>query len=150
MSSKGPVGQPAPQIHKPALFPKTVKHPHAVQYASEPDFGWYRLRREWLWVYESHAELAMDTWIKVPIEVAGRAAKLYLNGSAKPSLVVDGLKGGDLHGAVGLWDFTGEEAYFSNVRITPAVPRNLKNGSDAAGSWAMQYSIQATQAEWAR
>lgn len=86
---------------------------HAVQYASEPDFGWYRLRREWPSVYESHAELAMETWTKVRIEVAGRAAKLYLNGSAKPSLVVDGLKGEDLHGAIGLWSFTTEEAYFS-------------------------------------
>jgi hypothetical protein len=113
---------------------------HAVQYVSEPGFGWYRLRREWPWVYESHAELAMETWTKVRIEVAGRAAKLYLNGSAKPSLVVDGLKGEDLHGAVGLWGFTGEEAYFSNVRITPAVPLNLKNGSDVAGSWEIQYS----------
>jgi len=27
--------------------------------------------------------------------------------------VVDGLKGEDLHGAVGLWSFTDEEAYFS-------------------------------------
>jgi hypothetical protein len=68
----------------------------------------------------------------VRIEVAGRAAKLYLNGSAKPSLVVDGMKGEDLHGAVGLWSFTDEEAYFSNVRITPAVPQNLKNESDVA------------------
>ena len=85
----------------------------------------------------------METWTKVRIEVAGRAAKLYLNGSSKPSLVVDGLKGEDLHGAVGLWSFTDEEAYFSNVRITPAAPQNLKNGSDVAGSWEMQYSSDA-------
>jgi hypothetical protein len=116
---------------------------HAVQYSSEPDFGWYRLRREWPWVYESHAELAMETWTKVRIEVAGRAAKLYLNGSAKPSLVVDGLKGEDLHGAVALWSFTGQEVYFSNVRITPAAPQNLKNGSDVAGSWEMRYASDA-------
>jgi hypothetical protein len=116
---------------------------HAVQYASEPDFGWYRLRREWPSVYESHAELAMETWTKMRIEVAGRAAKLYLNGSAEPSLVVDGLKGEDLHGAVGLWSFTNEEAYFSNVRITPSVPENLKNGSEVAGSWEMRYSSDA-------
>src|SRR5580704_11761372 len=116
---------------------------HAVQYVSEPDFGWYRLRREWPWVYESHADLAPETWIKVRIEVAGRAAKLYLNGSAKPSLVVDGLKGEDLHGAVGLWSFTDEEAYFSNVRITPSVPETLKNGSEVAGSWEMRYSSDA-------
>jgi hypothetical protein len=116
---------------------------HVVQYASEPGFGWYRLRREWPSVYESHAELAMETWTKVRIEVAGRAAKLYLNGSAKPSLVVDGLKGEDLHGAVGLWSFTDEEAYFSNVRITPAVPQNLENESDVAGSWELRYASDA-------
>jgi len=116
---------------------------HVVQYASEPDFGWYRLRREWPWVYESHAELAMETWTKVRIEVAGRAAKLYLNGSSKPSLVVDGLKGEDLHGAVGLWSFTDEEAYFSNVRITPAAPQPLKNGSDVVGPWEMMCSSDA-------
>jgi hypothetical protein len=45
-----------------------------------------------------------------------------------------------LHGAVGLWSFTNEEAYFSNVRITPAVPQDVKNGSDIAGSWQMFYA----------
>ena len=123
--------------------PDQAQRNHSVQYASEPDFGWYRLRREWPSIYESHAELAMETWIKVRIEVAGRAAKLYLNGSDKPSLVVDGLKGEDLHGAVGLWSFTDEEAYFSNVRITPAVTQNIKNESDAAGSWEMRYFSDA-------
>ena len=116
---------------------------HVAQYVSEPGFGWYRLRREWPSVYESHAEVAMETWTRVRIEVAGRAAKLYLNGSAKPSLVTDGLKGEDLHGAVGLWSFTDEEAYFSNVRITPALPKDLKNGSDATGSWEMRSSSDA-------
>ena len=28
---------------------------HSVQYCSEPNFGWYRLRREWPFVYESYA-----------------------------------------------------------------------------------------------
>jgi hypothetical protein len=116
---------------------------HAVQYVEAPDFGWYRLRREWPSVYESHAELALETWIKVRIEVKGRSAKLYLNGSSDPSLVVDGLKGENLRGAVGLWSFTDEEAYFSNVRITPAAPQNLKNGSEIAGSWEMRYSGDA-------
>jgi hypothetical protein len=123
--------------------PDQAQRNHSVQYAAEPAFGWYRLRREWPSAYESHADLAMETWTKVRIEVAGRAAKLYLNGSAKPSLVVDGMKGEDLHGAVGLWSFTNEEAYFADVRITPAAPQNLKNGSDVAGSWEMRYSSDA-------
>ncbi len=123
--------------------PDQLMRNHAVQYVSDPGFGWYRLRREWPSVYESHADLAFERWTKVRIEVAGRAAKLYLNGSPRPSLVVDGLKGEDLHGAVGLWGFTDEEAYFSNVRITPAVPQKLKSGSDVAGSWEMRYSSDA-------
>ena len=117
---------------------------HSVQYCAEPDFGWYALRRSWPGVYEAYAELQPEAWTHMKIEVSGRAAKLYLNGSSKPSLVVDGLKGEDLRGAVGLWGFTDEEAYFSNVRVTPAVPQNLKNGSDVAGSWQMRYSNDVT------
>jgi len=123
--------------------PDQAMRNHSVQYISEPGFGWYRLRREWPSIYESHTDLKMETWTRVRIEVAGRAAKLFLNGSSKPSLVIDGLKGEDLRGAVALYGYTDEEAYFANVRITPAAPQTLKNGSDAAGSWEMRYSSDA-------
>jgi len=123
--------------------PDQAMRNHSVQYVCEPGFGWYQLRREWPSVYESHAQLAKETWTRVRIEVAGRSAKLYVNGSTKPSLVVDGMKGEDLHGAVGLWSFTGEESYFSNVRITPAEPQKVENGSDVAGAWEMHYSSDA-------
>jgi hypothetical protein len=116
---------------------------HSVQYASEPGFDWYHLRREWPGVYESQANIAMTAWTHIRVEVAGRAAKLYLNGSVEPTLVVDGLKGEDLRGAVGLWGFTDEETYFSQVRITPAAPQSLKNGADVAGSWQMRYASDA-------
>ncbi|HMD96531.1 MAG TPA: hypothetical protein VKM93_04255 [Terriglobia bacterium] len=108
---------------------------HSVQYSSEPDFSWYTLRRAWPGVYESYAELQLEAWTHVKIEVAGRSAKLYLNGSAKPSLVVDGLKGEDLRGAVALWGDQGEESYFSNLRITPAAAQPVKNGAEASGVW---------------
>jgi hypothetical protein len=65
------------------------------------------------WVYEGYADLQTETWTKVRIEAKGRAAKLYLNGSENPSLVVDGVKGQDLRGGVALWSYEGEEAYFS-------------------------------------
>jgi hypothetical protein len=113
---------------------------HSVQYTSEPDFDWYRLRREWPWVYEAHADLQPETWTKVRIEVTGRAAKLSLNGSENPALVVDGLKGQDLRGGVALWSYEGEEAYFSNVRITNSTPLPVKNGSDASGTWQVKCS----------
>ena len=108
---------------------------HVLQYSSEPDFGWYKLRRNWPEVYESHAEMAFERWIKVKIEVAGRSARLYVNGEESPGLLVDGLKGESLHGGIGLWGYAGEEAYFSNVRITSATPKSVKDGSDIAGEW---------------
>jgi hypothetical protein len=116
---------------------------HSVQYVSAPDFPWERLRRQWPWVYESHTELQTETWMKVKIEVKGRSAKLYINGSEQPSLMVDGLKGEDLHGGVALWGYQREEAYFSNLRITPATPAAVKNGSEASGIWQVKCGTDA-------
>jgi hypothetical protein len=116
---------------------------HSVQYVSVPGCDWYRLRREWPSVYESYAELQTEAWIKVRIEVKGRSAKLYLNGSEQPSLLVDGLKGEDLRGGVALWPYQGEEAYFSNIRITPSAPVQVKNGGDASGTWEVKFSSDA-------
>jgi len=116
---------------------------HSVQYVSDPDFGWYKLRREWPWVYEAYADLKLETWMKVRIEVKGRSAKLYLNGSENPSLVVDGLKGEDLRGGVALWSVQGQEAYISNVRITNSTPLPVKNGADASGGWQVKFSSDA-------
>lgn len=116
---------------------------HAVQYVAVPGFDWYRLRREWPWVYESHADLKPETWTPIRIEVAGRSAKLYVNGSPSPALIIDGLKGETLRGAVALWGNPNEEAYFSNVRITTAAPQNVQNGSDISGTWDLRYSSDA-------
>ncbi|MBZ5594238.1 MAG: hypothetical protein LAP39_18510 [Acidobacteriia bacterium] len=116
---------------------------HSVQYCAEPDHGWYALRRAWPAVYEAYADLQLEAWTHVKIEVAGRSAKLYLNGSAKPSLVVDGLKGADLHGAVALWGYAGEESYFSKLRITHASPQPVKNGAEAGGVWDVKFGTDA-------
>ena len=113
---------------------------HSVQYSSAPDFGWYRLRREWPLVYETYEELQPETWTKIRIEVKGRSAKLYLHGSQQPTLIVDGLKGEDLRGGVALWGYQGEEAYFSDFRITPSTTLPIKNGSDAAGAWQVRFA----------
>lgn len=116
---------------------------HSVQYVEGPDFDWYKLRREFPFVYESYAPLKPETWTKLKIDVSGRDAKLYLNGSGEPSLVVHGLRGEDLRGGVALWGYQGEEAYFSNVRITNATPAPITNGSDAVGTWQVKYASDA-------
>jgi hypothetical protein len=116
---------------------------HSVQYCAEPDFSWYRLRREWPFVYESYADIQPETWIKVKIEVAGRSARIFLNGSSMASVLVDGLKSSMLHGGIALWTSPGEESYFSNVRITAAPALPVKNGSDAVGEWSVHNSTDA-------
>lgn len=128
---------------KNALSDNQSMRNHALQYCAEPGYGWYKLRREWPFVYESYADIQPETWIHMKIEVAGRVARVYLNGSGKPSLVVDGLKSASLHGAIGLWGYAGEESYFSNLKITPAPAVPLKNGSDASGTWQVRIGTDA-------
>lgn len=108
---------------------------HSLQYVSAPGFDWYKLRREWPWLYESYADLRPEVWTRVKIEVHGRSARLFVNGSDTPSLVVHGLKGEDLQGGVALWGYAGEEAYFSNLKITHAQAQPIEDGGEAAGTW---------------
>lgn len=112
---------------------------HSVQYVAKPGFDWYPLRRQWPWIYESWADLKPDAWTHVRIEVEGRTARLFLNGSSSPSLIVNGLKGEDLSGGIALWGYPGEESYFSNLRVTPEKPEPIFNGSDAAGTWHVTF-----------
>jgi 3-keto-disaccharide hydrolase len=111
---------------------------HSAQYSANPGFSWYVLRRAWPAVYESYAELQPDGWNHMKIDVAGRSATLYVNGSAQPTLVVDGMKGPNLKGVVTLRASSGQEAYYSNLRITHATPQPIKNGSDVTGTWAVK------------
>jgi len=113
---------------------------HSAQYVAAPGFDWYKLRREWPWIYESHAELKPETWFHTKIEVHGRIAKLYLDESDSPSLIVNGLKGEDLAGGVALWGYAGEEAYFSNVKVIPAALEEIKNGGEATGTWDVKFA----------
>ena len=110
---------------------------HSVQYISVPGFSWEKLRRQWPSIYESWAELQPDQWTHVKIDVHGRQARLYLNNSPNPSLIINGLKGDSLDGAIGLWGYTREEAYFSNLKITSAPPEPLTNGGEIAGTWTV-------------
>ena len=113
---------------------------HSVQYVSIPGFDWYKLRREWPWLYESYAVLEPEHWSHLKIVVHGRVAKLFLDGSENPSLVVNGLKGEDLRGGVALWGYAGEEAYFANVKVTPAEPMPLTNDGEVTGNWDVKYA----------
>lgn len=95
-----------------------VRRNHSTQYISMPEFEWSRLRREAPGQYESYVDLVPGEWTKLKIEVSGVKARLYVNGSPQPTLVVNDLKHGDSEGAVALWIGMGTEGYFTNLRLS--------------------------------
>lgn len=95
-----------------------LRRNHAVQYVSEPEFPWHRLRQESPGVYESYADLEPGAWTSMRIEVAGATARLYVNGASQPCLVVNDLKHGDRPGRIALWAHVETDAYFGPIAVT--------------------------------
>jgi hypothetical protein len=94
-----------------------LRRNHAVQYTSEPDFPWPRLRGETPGKYESYADLEPGAWTALKIVVSARRGELYVNGASQPCLIVTDLKLGDTHGGIALWAHSSTDAYFSRVII---------------------------------
>ncbi len=95
-----------------------LRRNHAVQYVSEPEFPWYRLREESPGVYESYADLEAGAWTSMRIEVTGTTARLYVNGATQPCLIVNDLKHGDRPGRIALWAHVQTDAYFGPMSVT--------------------------------
>jgi len=94
-----------------------LRRNHATQYVSEPEFPWFRLRKENPGLYESYVDIEPEAWTHLRLVVTGTKARLYVNHAAEPCLIVNDLKLGEIHGRVALWDGSDTEAYFSNLRI---------------------------------
>lgn len=90
---------------------------HSIQYVSDPDYTWQKLRQESPGVYESYVDLEPGVWTHMKIVVAGTKARVYINGGTQPSLVVNDLKQGDGRGQIALWAHQTTEAYFSNLTV---------------------------------
>ncbi len=90
---------------------------HSTQYASEPDWGWERLRKESPGIYESYVDLEPGAWTKYKIVVKGTRAELYVHGAAQPCLIVKDLKLGEVSGGIALWIGPGTEAHFANLKV---------------------------------
>lgn len=95
-----------------------VRRNHSVQYISIPGFPWPLMRKDFPEKYETYVDILPGEWTKVKIEVRGEKARLYVNGVAQPTLLVNDLKQGQTKGSVALWIGTGTLAHFSNVRIS--------------------------------
>jgi hypothetical protein len=95
-----------------------LRRNHSTQYISFPEYQWPRLRSETPGQYESYVDLMPGEWTHIKVEVSGVKARLYVNGSSQPVLVVNDLKLGDGKGGVALWIGVGTEAYFSNIHVS--------------------------------
>jgi Domain of Unknown Function (DUF1080) len=101
----------------------STRHAHAVQYVSEPEWTWQRLRSERPGLYEKPVvpEPDGDEWFHVRIEVARPRIQVFVNNAATPSLVVDELST-RTHGPIGLWVGEGSGGYFANLRVQKRTP----------------------------
>lgn len=95
-----------------------VRRNHTTQYSSYPDFDYARSRQEAPEKYESYVDVQPGVWTHYKIEVEGRKARLYVNGTEQPCLIVNDLKLDPRVGGVALWVGPGTEGYFANLKIT--------------------------------
>jgi hypothetical protein len=97
-----------------------VRRNHSVQYVAYPDYRFDRMRSEFPEKYETSADIGLNRWMHMKIEVRGQQARLYLDRNPRPVLVVQDMKlGSDQRGGVGIWLESGTIAYFRNLKITP-------------------------------
>ena len=75
-----------------------VRRNHSTQYASYPEFDYDRMRKESPEKYESYVDLDPGAWTKYRITIEGTKARLFVNGSAQPCLIVNDMKLGDSEG----------------------------------------------------
>ena len=90
----------------------------AIQYYSYPNYKMDNIGRSSGGPFEASADIGLDEWITLRIEVEGQQASLYINDKKEPSLSIKQLKGNLKSGAVGLWVDIGTEGYFKDLRIT--------------------------------
>jgi len=90
---------------------------HSVQYFSYPGYKFDRLRKEFPETYETYADIGLDEWITLRLEINDRKVHLYINGQKHPSFIVDEIKGNTKSGSVALWVDIGTEGYFKDLKI---------------------------------
>jgi len=70
--------------------------------------------------YMSYVDIEPGVWTRFRITVEGMKARLYVNDSKQPCLIVNDLKLGDSSGGVALWIGPGTEGFFTGLQIKAA------------------------------
>jgi hypothetical protein len=98
-----------------------VRRRHAVQYHSNPNFGWQRLRTEHPDEYEKAVNPVPDPnrWFHMRLVVASPTISMFVDDGKAPSLVVKQLSN-RRKGLVGLWVGNSSAGEFANLAIVQA------------------------------
>lgn len=103
---------------RPFNFRNLERRNRSIQYISLPKYEWFTLREQFPGKYENAPNAALDPndWFRVRIEVKFPEVKVFVNGSAEPSLAIAQLSSAK-GGRIGLW--TGNnEGHFRNLTIS--------------------------------
>lgn len=90
---------------------------HSVQYYAYPDFKFDRLRREAPGKYETYADIDLNEWITLRLEVNDNKVELFINGQKNPSFIVADMLGTTSHGQIGLWVDIATTGYFKDLKV---------------------------------
>jgi hypothetical protein len=105
----------------------TARRHRAVQYISQPEYPWEKLREQHPGKYESKLSPAPDpeAWFHAKVVVEGKRVAVYVNRSSSPSLQVMRLTDAP-SGKVALWVGNGSNGSFANLEITHAAKKQAK------------------------
>jgi hypothetical protein len=98
--------------------PPAPRNVFAVQYISYPDRFWRKLRQEHPNVYEKAAPVAIESWHKLRLEIAGSTVNAFVDG--EKVLTVSDLRFPNRKGRIGLWVDDGTAGYFSDLKVKVA------------------------------
>lgn len=96
----------------------TAVRNEAVQYYSYPDYKMDKINGTPGGPFQVGADIGLDEWITMRIEVEGQQATLYINDKKEPVLTIKNMKSNLKSGAIGLWVDIGTEGYFKDLKVT--------------------------------
>lgn len=95
-----------------------LRRNHTIQYYAYPDYKFNVLRSNSEGEFETYADLELDKWITMRLEIQNKKAKLFLDNKEYASFIVDEMKGSTTNGSIGLWVDIGTEGFFKDLKIT--------------------------------
>jgi hypothetical protein len=97
-----------------------MRHQHAVQYISLPDYDWPRLRKEFPEEFENPVDASLEPtgWVPLRVVVKAKTIQIFAGQVKAPTLEVRKLGQLD-RGMIGLWVGNGSNGDFANLRFTP-------------------------------